>query len=454
MSSLAQCLSRVMCLLAVTVVSVSLSSDSWKEEGVVYGRIGEPVTLRCRNASSEVVWTFNGSTNITWGLVTDLGDLDLLHVEPAMTGNYSCYDLAGQRLQTVLLKAGYPPGIPSVTCRAADYHNFSCYWTSSVETLLPTRYITSYRVDRNNPEICLQDVRHPNLCSVRNSKLWTSYQMNITEENPLGSSFRILEFNVQSIVKPDPPEILSAEPVPHAPRRLRVTWAYPSTWPQEPHFQLKFRLQYRPVLHMLWSTVETANLTDIITDAFMGLEHIVQVSARDFLDAGNWSEWSMEARATPWTSTETPESVSEVSNETTTEEPEPQVKEPIDPVEKVAVMISLGIFAFIVLVVFLAIGALICVRVGRTVKDGGIKTNFLTAIHLKTLPSSSVATFCFDSCFAHSWHSLDELHEVVTGNGFPTVLKEFPEMLSICWPFCLHSAVQLTPNHLDWVQVW
>ncbi|CAJ0929850.1 unnamed protein product [Ranitomeya imitator] len=63
-----------------------------------------------------------------------------------------------------------------------------------------------------------------------------------------------------------------------------------------------------------------------------------------------------------------------------------------------------------------------------------------------------VATFCLDDCFANSWHSLDELQEVVTGNGLPTILKEFPEMLSTCWPFCLHSAVQLTPNHLDWVQ--
>ncbi|XP_075698828.1 interleukin-11 receptor subunit alpha isoform X2 [Rhinoderma darwinii] len=364
MSSLATCLSRVMCFLAVTAVSMSLSSHTWKEEGVVYGRVGDAVTLRCnsRNASSVVEWRFNGSSSIAWGFVTKLGDLDLPSVGPSVMGNYSCYNQSGELLHSVLLKVGYSPGIPSVTCRAADYHNFSCLWNSSVETLLPTRYITSYRVDRNIPEICLQDVRHPNMCSVRNSKLWTSYQMNITEENPLGSSFRILEFHVQSIVKPDPPQILSAEPIPYAPRRLQVTWAYPSTWPQEPHFQLKFRLQYRPVLHMLWSTVETANLTDIITDAFMGMEHILQVSARDFLDAGNWSEWSVEARATPWTSTEMPESVSEVSNETTTEEPEPQVKKPFDqndPVEKVALMISLGIFAFVVLVVFLAIGALI-----------------------------------------------------------------------------------------------
>ena len=66
-----------------------------------------------------------------------------------------------------------------------------------------------------------------------------------------------------------------------------------------------------------------------------------------------------------------------------------------------------------------------------------------------------VATFCFDYCFAHSWHSLDELQEVVTWNGLPTVLKEFPERcLALVGPFafCLRSSSPL--NHLDWVQVW
>lgn len=123
------------------------------------------------------------------------------------------------------------------------------------------------------------------------------------------------------------------EPVPLAPRRLYVSWKYPASWPKEPHFQLRFRLQYRPVIHRSWSVVsggrggarrgvpglgwwlqvlglptcptspaaqvETVNLSEVITDAFAGLEHVVQVSAKDFLDAGNWSEWSAEARATP-----------------------------------------------------------------------------------------------------------------------------------------------------------
>ena len=54
-----------------------------------------------------------------------------------------------------------------------------------------------------------------------------------------------------------------------------------------------------------------------------------------------------------------------------------------------------------------------------------------------------IATICLDDIFAHSWHSLNQLHEVVTWNAFPTVLKEFPHMLSTCWMLFLHSAVQL-----------
>ncbi|XP_072269694.1 interleukin-11 receptor subunit alpha isoform X2 [Pyxicephalus adspersus] len=349
--------------------------------------------------SSVAEWKFNASPDIPWGFFTNMRDLQIPNVRPLMMGNYTCHDQKGEQLSSVRLIVGYPPGIPTVTCRAADFHNFSCYWKPSVDTLLPTRYITSYRVDKGSPEVCVQDQAVPNMCSVRHSKLWTLYRMNITEINQLGSNFRILEFTVNSIFKPDPPEMLSAEPIPFAPRRLLVTWMYPQTWPQEPHFQLKLRLQYRPVLHMVWSVVETANLSDIITDAFVGVEHILQVSARDFLDAGNWSEWSDEVRATPWTTEEPSESFLDFSNETTIEEPDPEIREPFepccapdpsDPAEKVAVLISLGVFALVVLALFLIAGAFIWMRVGRTMKYGGIKADFLTAIHMKALPKTQI----------------------------------------------------------------
>ena len=64
-----------------------------------------------------------------------------------------------------------------------------------------------------------------------------------------------------------------------------------------------------------------------------------------------------------------------------------------------------------------------------------------------------VATLCLDDNFAHSWHSLNQLHEVVTWNAFTTVVKEFPHMPSTCWLLFLLSAVLLIPNHLHWVEV-
>ena len=50
-------------------------------------------------------------------------------------------------------------------------------------------------------------------------------------------------------------------------------------------------------------------------------------------------------------------------------------------------------------------------------------------------------------------HTLGILSTSFTWNAFPTVLKEFPHMLSTCWKLNLHSAVQLIPNHLNWVEV-
>ncbi|XP_053304704.1 interleukin-11 receptor subunit alpha [Spea bombifrons] len=392
MRSLASCLSRVMVTLAL--IAVTSTSTKWVEDGVEYGRIGGSITLLCghKHDSPVAEWRFNGARDIPWGFFTDQGHLDLPNLQPSAAGNYSCHSQSGGVLAALRLRVGSPPRPPAVSCRASDYYNFSCYWRPGGETFLPSRYIASYRSNNHVSGICLQEAARPNACSVRESQPWSTYQINITEENPLGAAVRILVFTVQSIVKPDPPEKVTAEPVPYAPRRLRVSWLYPSTWPQEPQFQLRFRLQYRPVLYQYWSVVETANLTDVITDAFAGVEHVIQVSARDFLDAGNWSEWSPEVRATPWAAKEASGLPTAASDGTTTEDFGSEPEEPTDqndPLEKEAVMISLGIFAFVVLVLFLVIGVLIWVRVGRS-KESGKKAGFLSTIHMKALPKSQI----------------------------------------------------------------
>lgn len=66
-----------------------------------------------------------------------------------------------------------------------------------------------------------------------------------------------------------------------------------------------------------------------------------------------------------------------------------------------------------------------------------------------------VPTFCFNGSFAHSWHSLNQLQELATRNGFPTVLKEFPritEHVLVAFPsLCSSILIKHIPNCINWV---
>ncbi|KFW62788.1 Interleukin-11 receptor subunit alpha, partial [Pygoscelis adeliae] len=283
----------------------------------------------------------------------------------------ACHHEDSGLLHAVSLRLGYLPGVPFVSCRASDYENFSCSWTSSVETFLPTRYITTYRT------ALLKAAGAGGLEAQRGRG--HVEQWRLSREEAVGSKgiggrrvegeescWGAASLHLCCCFKPDPPEGLVVEPIPLAPRRLHVSWKYPSSWPKEPHFQLRFRLQYRPIIHRSWSVVETVNLSEVITDAFAGLEHVVQVSAKDFLDAGNWSEWSAEARATPVRDPATmasEETTTNASLESLAEEPSQAPNpEPInrsDPLEKMAILVSLGIFAFFILAAVLVITILI-----------------------------------------------------------------------------------------------
>ncbi|XP_025895731.1 interleukin-11 receptor subunit alpha [Nothoprocta perdicaria] len=413
MRSRARGLGRVMVCLAAALASACLAvPEGWGEEGVQYGQLGTDVTLPCAGArpGSPVQWRRAGAAALPAGsAVRHHGALLLPRAGLAAAGAYSCHGEDGALLHAVALRLGHLPGVPFVSCRASDYENFSCSWTSSLETFLPTRYITTYRKksltgeekrrNRNGPVgPCLQDPAHAGTCTVHKSEFWSSYRMNVTEVNPLGSSFRLLDITMQAIIKPDPPEGLVVEPVPRAPRRLQVSWRYPASWPKEPHFQLKFRLQYRPVIHRSWSVVETVNLSEVITDAFAGLEHVVQVSAKDFLDAGNWSEWSAEVRATPVRDPATvvsEETTTDTSLESLAEEPSQAPNpEPInrsDPLEKTAILVSLSIFAFFILATILVITILVWFRMRKHSKDETKPHNFLVAAtRLKALPKAQI----------------------------------------------------------------
>ncbi|XP_060540420.1 interleukin-11 receptor subunit alpha isoform X4 [Pantherophis guttatus] len=414
MLSLTGWVSRGLVLFAMVLTTASITtSGEWGEDGVTYAELGSDVVLTCpgANASSLSRWQRNGGSGLPTDSKVQQGQLLLSHVDLSSEGTYSCQDGGGLLLGSVALRVGRLPGPPSVSCRASNYENFSCFWTPSIETHLPTRYITSYLTKQlpgsdkssRSPVIrvgpCVQDPGLPLSCTVGKSQFWSSYRVNVTEVNPLGSSFALLDIIAHSITKPDPPERVRVEPVPLAPRRLRVSWEYPSSWPKEPSFQLHFRLRYRPLLHNSWSMVETSNVSEVITDAVMGLEHTVQVSAKDFLDAGSWSEWSPEARG--WPAAGQVAEPSEAAPDTVeldppAEEPSPAPdNKPVaghgDSMEMVAMLVSLGVFAFFALVALLLFAFLVWIRAKKQSKEADKHQELLSAAtHLKALPKGQI----------------------------------------------------------------
>nr|6O4P_A Chain A, Interleukin-11 receptor subunit alpha [Homo sapiens]6O4P_B Chain B, Interleukin-11 receptor subunit alpha [Homo sapiens] len=319
--------------------------QAWGPPGVQYGQPGRSVKLCCPGvtAGDPVSWFRDGEPKLLQGPDSGLGhELVLAQADSTDEGTYICQTLDGALGGTVTLQLGYPPARPVVSCQAADYENFSCTWSPSQISGLPTRYLTSYRKktvlgadsQRRSPSTgpwpCPQDPLGAARCVVHGAEFWSQYRINVTEVNPLGASTRLLDVSLQSILRPDPPQGLRVESVPGYPRRLRASWTYPASWPSQPHFLLKFRLQYRPAQHPAWSTVEPAGLEEVITDAVAGLPHAVRVSARDFLDAGTWSTWSPEAWGTPSTGT-IPKEIPAWGQLHTQPEVEPQVDSPAPP---------------------------------------------------------------------------------------------------------------------------
>ncbi|XP_047379837.1 interleukin-11 receptor subunit alpha isoform X2 [Sciurus carolinensis] len=386
MSSSCSGLSKVLVAVATALVSASSPCpQAWGPPGVQYGQPGRSVMLCCPgvNAGTPVSWFRDGDSKLLQGPDSGLGhQLILAKADSTDEGTYICQTLDGALAGTVILKLGcelgrmtvirYPPARPVVSCQAADYENFSCIWSPSQVSGLPTRYLTSYRKKTvpgtdgqrvspsTGPWPCPQDPLGAARCVVHGAEFWSQYRINVTEVNPLGASTRLLDVSLQNILRPDPPQGLRVESVPGYPRRLHASWTYPTSWPRQPHFLLKFRLQYRPAQHPAWSTVEPAGLEEVITDAVAGLPHAVRVSARDFLDAGTWSAWSPEAWGTPSTGplpNEMPaESQPQVQVETVAHvdslalprpslQPDPWPLDHRDPLEQVAV--SLGIFSFL-----------------------------------------------------------------------------------------------------------
>nr|XP_015195730.1 PREDICTED: interleukin-11 receptor subunit alpha-like [Lepisosteus oculatus] len=390
MTGFASCPGFLIVTLIVPLTFIPVKTEIWNNEvsDIEYGRLGSNVTLVCSSSSDgPVQWQHNGSSLLSSRFLVQNGNLILINADASMEGNYSCYDGTGL-LRVTKLRLGNSPGLVRVTCRAPNYTTVLCSWEQMEMTFLPTKYITTYRMGEDTVQMCHQDSYTLNECIIRSPPIWHHYHViNITEVNPLGSKFTLLKLQIHDIVKPDPPEGVIVQPVPGQPRRLEVKWQYPSSWINEKHFALRFQLRHRPVGSAAWSLVKTTDTNLIITDALAGQRHRIQVQAKDDFDNGDWSEWSPEVEALPWIEpTVTPASAqdSDWGTEIVEESATPKTDVRIQHYGDLGMLISLGLFAGVVLALLAFFVVLIWLK--RKGKEEATKQELTSMKKMKSLP--------------------------------------------------------------------
>uniref|UniRef100_A0A1A8MNL8 Interleukin 11 receptor, alpha n=2 Tax=Nothobranchius pienaari TaxID=704102 RepID=A0A1A8MNL8_9TELE len=311
-------LSSPVCLTVIWILSWSLRpscAQIWTDEvsDVQYGRLDSNVTLACGKSEIRipVTWLHNHSSVLPWHQVMSDGRLVLLHADQSAQGNYSCYDDSGLLLHSVRLRLGRPPGILSISCQVPNHTHVRCSWSESVKTFLPATFNASFRGKSQESKPCIIDVTHRH-CDVHHPAFWqTIHILKVTETNALGSQTTSVQFRLDNLLKPDPPASVSAHKVEGFPMRLRVSWKYPTSWPQENAFPLRFHIRYRPYGSSIWSELFTVEGEVVISDALAGHVHQVQVRAQDDVNSDSqWSEWTAMRLVRPWeadTTTEFPE---------------------------------------------------------------------------------------------------------------------------------------------------
>uniref|UniRef100_S4RE29 Uncharacterized protein n=1 Tax=Petromyzon marinus TaxID=7757 RepID=S4RE29_PETMA len=270
----------------------------------VYGAVGSPITLTCGPAEghlqgNDIAWRWNGDVlSLGGNAKADGAHLTFGSTSPASAGTYSCHSHAsGKEVDRILLKVGYHPEKPNITCRSYNYpESFHCIWEPGRDTLLRTNISATYR----NIVHVLNDLREPCEPTGDRSCIGSDLMMysSVRVTNPLGSAEGRTHFVLENInpqVQPDAPVNVSARAAVES-AAATVSWLLPASWFDPFLFPLQHRLRFR-----LADSGDTWITTlfpgeSVEEQELRGLRprtrYEVQVSLKDLLDHGHWSEWS------------------------------------------------------------------------------------------------------------------------------------------------------------------
>ncbi|XP_034566241.1 interleukin-11 receptor subunit alpha [Notolabrus celidotus] len=388
-------LSSPVCLTVIWFLSWSLRPSCAQIQSdevldIQYGHLESNVTLPCGKSQIRipVVWRHNQSSALPWHQVTSDGSLVLQHVDHSAQGDYSCYDNTGLLLRSVNLRLGRPPGLLSVSCQVPNHTHVRCSWLDSIRTFLPAQYDASFRGNGKEWRPCVVDIPHRR-CDIDQPTFWqTIHTLRVTETNALGSETTYVRFKLHELLKPDPPELVLVKELEGFPKRLTVTWSFPSSWPKHDAFPLMFQIRYRPHGSIYWSEIYSEESPATIFDALAGHLHHVQIRARDEVNSeSQWSEWTPVFLVKPWEVFTTTEPVEE-ENDSHITKPETSTAKSHNPELEdegnLGLVILLVLFSVVILTTVLSLIFVVWVRQRR--RDHVTKQELTSMVKMKSMP--------------------------------------------------------------------
>ncbi|XP_066457923.1 interleukin-6 receptor subunit beta-like [Eleutherodactylus coqui] len=263
--------------------------------------LGHPIT------ASELFWMV-GKTLIPEGHYTVINDSvssvtfePTLSMQNSLTCSFKAYGQTEVTLHGIYFSLGNPPEKPeNLICICDDLKTLTCTWEPGRDAIIPTTYTlhlfweeqerASYSAEAGN-----------NFCTVKGPDIMLNIETTIVVEavNELGrAESDYVKFDVSDIVKPSPPEIVSASAV--LQRVLRIEWKHPIK-EHMPFKNLNYNLRYKPRDSTVWGEVPENDLEKTNSSVILeGLEpftvYVIRIRCK-LMNRGFWSEWSKEYTA-------------------------------------------------------------------------------------------------------------------------------------------------------------
>ncbi|KAM6168237.1 LOW QUALITY PROTEIN: interleukin-6 receptor subunit alpha [Erethizon dorsatum] len=233
----------------------------------------------------------------------------LRSVQFSDSGNYSCY-VNGHQAGMVRLLVEAPPEEPKLSCwRKSLLGSVVCEWSPrsapspTTEAVLWVRKLQTDLMEEFQERCLYSQESRKFFCQLPVPEGDTAiHVVSMCVFNSAGSRISNREtLQISKILKPDPPANIIVTAVAGHPHWLNVTWKDPHSWNSD-FYRLHFELRYRAERSETFSTwmIQDSQYQCIIPDAWRGHRHVVQLRAQEEFGIGSWSDWSPEARGTPW----------------------------------------------------------------------------------------------------------------------------------------------------------